>query len=366
MGRRTRLTKPVVQEQEPRRSFIGKSALILGSLALGGGAWYNTRESPYAPFYHKHLAKARGERFVHEAFIKEIQPTPEEEQERITRLRKGLPPETKILKNTFYQGRAFYRLTTSDQVFADYSQRIKHALNAFIDFAGLEKHMPYVTLEKLTLTTSVQSPTPERIPLYVAHTCLDMKLAGKHIIEWNGKRQEIASVLEEDVGGEMTHELTYTKSIDAITVTSKGTRPVLISAGTNPLKSYNSPLAEVLHVMLWPHTLRQAEADVNRWYATFEGKNAEQITPDITAGIGKRLVENVHREEGVVHAALDLFMKERLQKLGIAHTVFETSVHNQTTDDRYKYIPRMEEAIKQRGCKQVIAEYQTDASALFK
>jgi len=343
-----------------------KESVLGGLMLLGGGIWYASRETPYATFYQEKIKGARGERFIHPLFIKEIHPTSEEESVHIGKLQKGLPSGAKILKNTFYEGKAFYGLTVTDEVFREYTQRIKQGLTDFMTYAGIEKQMPHVSFELFTSDTNIRGPTQSDIPLYIAHECLDMKLAGKHLVEWNGQRKELASVLEENVGGEMTHDLQYEKKQDAITISPQGTKFVLISGGINPLKSYNSPLAEVMHIILWPYTVRNIERATNTWYAGLNGTNSAKFTPEEKVALHRHLEQGVMREEGVVHAALDLFIRERRKKLGLTETEVEKSEKKQAEESRYKYIDQIKEAIRQRGCRNVVADYQRDTSTLFK
>lgn len=338
------------QSKNISRRHFGK--MIAGSiLALGGtGVYLLTRGEPYSAFYHREIASRKGARLVRTEFLKEKNPIGEERKTLIDQLVKKTGKRPVIAREQFFEGNLFNEWSVSSGFFEEYALRSKKHIAQFFDFVDLSSALPHIEFHLLGKKGEIKR-SDENIHFYVAHEVFDSPLIGNYELNSLGSGKYLLLSLEENLGGGFSLEVGAHLDKNRISLNASST-PIVLSAGIHPVKSYNSPPAETLHYVLCKSTLKGIEEEVNKiWEKKEEPRKLEieWLNPIIQEGF--------QREEGIVHAALNQFVRKNRRAIGVSSKELERMLDTYKSDTRYRYVPSLEKQMEREGGNKIVRKY---------
>tara|TARA_Y100000310_G_scaffold336652_1_gene421766 strand:- start:799 stop:1374 length:576 start_codon:yes stop_codon:yes gene_type:complete len=134
----------------------------------------------------------------------------------------------------------------------------------------------------------------------------------------------------------------YQSHGDQLTVRLTKDLPILIATQEEPVIVLGSLLSETLHYMLRDSTLSHAQEELSSLCVKSK-KSIEERKREFETLINQWLI----REETVVHALVEHYLKERATHLGLPTEKDKT--HYATVNSRYKQVPQMQEKINSLG-----------------
>ncbi len=333
-----------------RRNF-GK--ILAGTLLLGTDwslrHFANTQE-PYARFYNREIAPRKGSRLMRKEFITAKIPTDQERKRLSDEFPKINGKSQVIASEKFFEGTLFEELNVSPKVFEEYIQRSRKHITDFFSFVGLSKELPEIEFHLLRKEGEIKR-SDERVHLYVSHTALKSSLIGNYELEFRGSRKYMIISQEENLGGRVEIHVVATFDKNKVILKHDYVSPIVISAGLDPVRSYIAPPAETLHYVLRNATLKRAQKEINAIWINKNPKTLEE------KWLSTFLQEESLKEEGIVHAALNLFARDDLAKIGVSSQELETICNSFKSDSRYSLVPKLEERMQREGCKEVVGGY---------
>ena len=350
------------KQKVSRRRFLKAAGALSASGAVLGiaGIIYSLKEEEvYAEWYKRNFKDVDNERIFHPSLAREISPSEEETTFLLNETEKKLGRKFQIEESRFYKGQTFLPLNLNEDSFKEYIFRSERRISEFFSFIGLEDRLLEIEYHNLAITTKLEHPSENKIPLYITFKFFSTALIGKYKAKIDKRSVTIIGKEEDDLGGEIRLESTYRVDKEKIELISHKVHPILISADISAIQSYTSPPAETLHYILRKPTYKSVERDVNDFWIKL-GK------PDILPKnfFDETTWEGMRREEGVVHAALHLFVESKEKEIGLS--IDEIKANNSDyTKDVYRYIPYVRKLMEAEGCKKIVKKYLENPRLIF-
>ncbi|MBI3334445.1 hypothetical protein HYZ97_03075 [Candidatus Pacearchaeota archaeon] len=258
------------RKEESRRKFIrttfkaGLCSLLLAGLATT--VYRHYFGETYSQWYTRSIAHLQGRGFDNPSFLSEtLKPNPEDVEKldgiNSSTLREG----EHVLDSHYFKGFLFISLDDR-KVLEEYSSKQERILDDFLSYIDYKK-APEIRFSVLTPFTQAISPSRTSIEVYVALQIKDPPLIGKYKLENASGKVSTATVFSDStVAGEFNRNIRYVFGEEDITFDYTRTTPIVVSAGLNAGKSFNSPLSEVFHFLVQDATLLGTRSEANKLF----------------------------------------------------------------------------------------------------
>ena len=234
--------------------------------------------------------------------------------------------------------------------FNEYQRRSRKTINEFLSFVGFNDRTPRIEFKILTKETLIESPRRDFIPIYTVHEIFDCPLMGDYQVKIGKIQTRAYASGEVNFGGGFNLNVGVSRKEKDSPVYQEKISPIVVSAGINAVKSYNSPPAEIFHYLLRDHTLRNMNAHIR--------SSREERREELPDALIKEIIEDeIRKEEGIVHAALNIFVENNRRKIGVTLDEIDHVLISEREDPHYRYVPGFRKQMEREGCAKIIREY---------
>lgn len=308
----------------------------------GDTAVYRNDEQPYAQWYHLQRP-VPGERFTHPLLPR--QPLDQEDKKLIADHARKDGRHVTVTEG--HKESAFTGI--DGRVVEGLAARQRSLIEEVCDYAGLDA--PAIEMAPLTPATRLEGRDDDVLRLYVVYEHAEMLTGRYDASDLEG------TVKRKGPGGQCdsSGDIMFTR--EGFVLEGARNAPAIVEFGDDATMSCSSPLAETLHWLLRRTTLRNICAQT-----TADWRKAGSTLP-CTVSPGQNIGAESQKEEAVVHATLDAFLRTNRGRLGLDEG--ELSRYMRRPQEAYARTPAAHAYLEKNGARALVQAYLTDPSLIF-
>lgn len=349
-NRRKRLEKQKTVV-ESRRSFLKKGLAGILTTVSGRIVGEEKLAQNYGEWYQQNMVGRGGEWFTRDEFVKHHEPSVEDLEREEKKFREIAGPNAVIIGKKDVVGKGFRTLNVSERTFEEYEIRSDKVIREFIDFVGV-KGLPELEFRRFTRNTPLVELTRNKLFYFVCDTIAENSVISIIKFLEEGVQRGATLVSGKSMGGYVAFREGIYYEGGKFIIKSKSEGPIMVSTGISQVLSYSVPASETLHFLLHQNTLRRIEDSINKKVARI----GRLISPD-DPFLWEDLVQGHYLEEGVVHAAMDIFLEKNAKREGMLQNELEELRVKQNGSERYSLVPKYTELMRRDGVAKVVQDY---------
>jgi len=323
-------------------------------------------DESYQDWYERSFKVTAGKTFVHPAFhMNNHSPTPVEMSdlngEIIEKIRMGGVPY-QLVWRSFTKDTRFSVLDVSDSVMREYERRSKESIREFFEFIGMGAEVPRVSFHRAGPHTELRLPNKGEVPMYFVADIADLVRGEFDLVVGDAKEEHERTIIYPMLGRADSYGVYDLDYGDRVYKLRKFVQePILVSPGNLAIDCYTSPPAEVLHFVLRDVRIRGGLKDRNDYLLRqTDAQGNVRIDDTDIYRIGNDWSEF---EEGVVHAALDVFLERNNGRLGFPQRDIDRYFeHN---PQAYHLVPRIRDHMRRNSVPEFFERYREDGRRLI-
>jgi len=323
-----------------RRFFLGAGGLAL--LGIAAGIWHVDREKSFGEWYGSGV-KSEGERFLPVNFLIPIYEDSGSLVQKIEIAENGIT-------NKIFRG--CDAIALDEESFQQYSKYQEEILSSFLSFIDW-KPQPKINFYNMKKKSNIVFSDENQLNIFAGHR---FWYSGK--IRRAEKNGQILGFLTnpndfEALGGRSVGDMKFEYTTEGMKLSAEP-RHILVSAGLNPVMSYQSPASEVLHTLLAKPGIGFIQNEVNK----LNRENPKPSFEKYQQVIDKFSDEIMLKEEGIVHAASDLFLSSRLKEAGLTAQELEAIAAIRENGSQYVRVKEAKEIMGRKGVGNTIRRWR--------
>tara|TARA_B100000315_G_C14509723_1_gene556387 strand:+ start:357 stop:1265 length:909 start_codon:yes stop_codon:yes gene_type:complete len=291
---------------------------------------------PFSTFMERYLRNSAGAWFFHENFSKKTSEPESVYGPLDVELRKKTGHPIQIRSREFRRGKKFMAITPDRLAWKEYQDRMEQVVESLFRSAGFSSRIPTIECICLREDTVLESPTPERVPLYFVGDTKEGLHAHYEIIDHTGPRSADFSEGNSQEAGAI--DIDFRIQGDRLVMTTK---PVLISWNNGTVQAYVSGPCETLHAALGPERIIAVKRSL-------DGGNPLQRSADAA----------ILEEEGFIHAALHMWLQSKEEKEGLHPHDVNKQIRIQQAGP-YRRVPDWAKFMEKNGMEEAHRQYRS-------